>query len=208
MRYFKNPKWLRFLYPDAIWDFSFLQEKVIYLTFDDGPDVETTPWLLDLLKQYKAPSTFFCLGKNIEAEPELIERSKAEGHLICNHSYSHPNGLKTPHDDYVNNMLKGAEITGSKLYRPPYGKIKTTQYKTLRKKHGFKAVFWSVLTYDFDASLDREHRLNMVRKLTHPGAVLVFHDSKKAFPQLKQELPLLLEEWTSQGYSFKSIENL
>lgn len=204
MRLFTIPKWLRLVYPGAIWEFS-SSDPSIYLTFDDGPCPSTTPWLLDLLREYEAKATFFCIGKNIEDHPELVQRIRDEGHRIANHSYSHLKGTETEDTTYIDDILKGAQLSQSKLYRPPYGKIKTSQYRKLRNQHQLQAVFWSVLSYDYDATLPSAERLEKMRKLVKPGKVIVFHDSEKAFPQLQKELPLLLEEWKNRKILFNSI---
>ncbi|MBN4077604.1 polysaccharide deacetylase family protein [bacterium AH-315-C20] len=204
MRLYTVPKWLRLLYPDAIWDYP-SSKNTIYLTFDDGPSEISTLWLLELLADYNAQATFFCVGKKAEQEPELLDRIRSEGHLIGNHSYSHMHGLKVADEQYFEDMKKGAEICHSKLYRPPYGKIRSSQFKYLQKEFGYQAVFWSVMSYDYDVDLSSEDRMNKIRKLVRAGSVVVFHDSEKAFPQLKNELPILLKEWTDQGFNFKII---
>jgi len=204
MRLFTIPKWLRLLYPGAIWEFS-SSDNSIYLTFDDGPSNSTTPWLLDLLQEYDAKATFFCIGKNMEEYPDLVQHIREKGHLICNHSYSHHKGTDTDDETYIHDILKGAEVAESKFYRPPYGKIKSSQYQKLRKEHGMQAVFWSVLSYDYDVELPSNERLDKMRKLVGTGDVIVFHDSEKAFPQLRKELPVLLREWKDQGLNFSVI---
>lgn len=204
MRFYQIPKWFRTLYPGAIWDFFLDQKPTLYLTFDDGPNPNTTPFILDLLDQYDAKATFFCLGKNVKEFPALFEHIRTNGHAIGNHGMLHLDGYKTTTEEYIRNASEAAGYISSSLYRPAYGRIKKSQYTAL-KKQGFQPVFWSLLTYDFDAAFPSEKRLALIRKKTKAGTILVFHDSEKAFPQLKKELPVLLEEWKRMGYTFVAI---
>jgi peptidoglycan/xylan/chitin deacetylase (PgdA/CDA1 family) len=180
------------------------EQKSIYLTFDDGPHPETTPWLLDTLKSHNAKATFFCLGKNVEKFPALFQEIKAQGHTVGSHTFSHLSGWKSSTAAYIGEVEKGAAVIHSKLFRPPYGRIRPAQYKALINNH-YKVVMWSVMAYDFDASLNSFERLEKVKSLTGDGAVVVFHDSPKAFPQLKNELPGLLEYWRKINFSFAEI---
>jgi peptidoglycan-N-acetylglucosamine deacetylase len=204
MRFYQIPKWFRKLYPGAVWDFFLDQNQSLYITFDDGPNPATTPFILDLLDQYNAKATFFCLGQQVLLYPDLFEQIRARGHRIGNHGMLHLDGYKTSTEDYVKNASEAAGCIPSSLYRPAYGRIKKTQYNAL-KKQGFQFVFWSLLTYDFDNTLSSEKRLELIRKKTKAGSILVFHDSEKAFPQLKNELPVLLKEWKEKGFAFKAI---
>ncbi len=204
MKLYKFPKWTKRIYPDAIWDFYFKEEKALYLSFDDGPNPTSTQWILDLLDKHNIKATFFCLGKNVVKNPGLFQSLIDNGHTLGNHSMTHPNGLKTESKIYAEDVIKAQELIPSKLFRPPYGKIKPAQYKAL-KEQGFKMVFWSIMSYDFDNTISSEDRLKNIRKNIKPGSVIVFHDSEKAFPQLEQELPLLMEEWIKEGYEFKLI---
>lgn len=204
MRLYHIPKWSRIFYPGAIWDFFSAQDKAIYLTFDDGPDPETTPWLLDTLDKFNAKATFFCLGENVKKHPDLFEKIRSKGHAIGNHGMYHFDGLKTSNDQYLQSVSDAASLIHSSLFRPAYGRIKKSQFKAV-KQQGFKVVFWSLMTYDFDHTLSSEKRLQVIRAKTKPGSVLVFHDSKKAFPQLSSELPILLEEWMSKGFITRAI---
>jgi len=206
VRQYKFPKWLKRFYPKAIWDFSFKtgEQKVLYLTFDDGPNPATTPLLLDLLKAFEAKATFFCIGKNVNDHPELLQQLKDEGHRIGNHSYSHPNGLKTNTEEYIKDIIKAERSIKSHLFRPPYGKMTPRQHKILGLL-GYKTVFWSHISYDYDKELLASIRLEKTIEATKPGAVMVFHDSEKAFPQLQKELPELLQKWKTMGYSFAHL---
>ena len=206
IRAFKFPKWLKGFYQTAIWDFSLIatEKNTIYLTFDDGPNPITTPWILDLLNQYKAKATFFCLGKNVQDHPALYQNIIEQGHTIGNHTMHHLHGWRTRTKDYVQDVISAAEHIDSHLFRPPYGKIKKKQLNQL-KELGYTTVFWSHITYDFDKSLSTEKRMRKTNEAIFPGAILVFHDSEKAFAQIKIELPKLMEEWDKMGYTFAAI---
>lgn len=208
MRYFKFPKWLKHVYPDAIWDFFSVstQSPTIYLTFDDGPNPGTTEWILNLLNKYNAKATFFCLGENVINHPILYQKLINNGHTLGNHGFSHLNGVHTASSTYLADVEKAGKVINSDLFRPPYGKLKPSQFKKIKNK-GLTTVFWSYITYDFDASLDTEKRLNKALKHVVDGSIVVFHDSDKAFPQLKKELPKLLEHWVNKNYEFKAIQS-
>ncbi|MBK7130043.1 MAG: polysaccharide deacetylase family protein [Crocinitomicaceae bacterium] len=201
MRIYKIPKWLRRFYPNAIWDFFSSPDKTIYLTFDDGPTSETTCWLLNLLAQHKIRVSFFCLGKNASLYPDLIQKMRDAGHAIGNHGYFHLDGFKTKEADYIENAEAGFKIIPTTLYRPAYGRISPGQYEALTQM-GYRLVFWSHLTYDFDDSMTSSARISKIKSATKPGAIFVFHDSQKAFSNLKYELPVLIKYWKSEGYMF------
>ncbi|MCF6349264.1 MAG: polysaccharide deacetylase family protein [Flavobacteriaceae bacterium] len=219
----KTPSLVPVLYQHQIWNFS-SKQKNIYLTFDDGPTPKITDWVLDTLQQYKASATFFCIGENIEAHPTFFKRIINNGHSIGNHTYNHLNGWKTSTKDYVSSILKTEEIIqnlkpetsnlkphpdsyrdSNFLFRPPYGKIKSSQTKSLQKL-GYKIIMWSVLSADFDITIDAEKCLDNVIKNTQNGSVIVFHDSEKAFEKLKVVLPKVLVHFSKKGYSFKRIK--
>lgn len=206
MRYYKFPKWLKRFYPGAIWDFFLSDDssKTIYLTFDDGPNPYTTDWILDLLNKHHAKATFFCLGKNVETNPHLFNKLLASDHQIGNHTYNHLNGLHVNTESYIKDVEKAQAIIPSMLFRPPYGRMKPKQHKILSEK-GFKTIFWSHITYDFDASLTSTKRIEMTLKRVKNNSIVVFHDSSKAFPQLEQELPFLIEKWRGEGYKFQVL---
>src|SRR5690606_2541191 len=173
MRYFKFPKWSRSVYPGAIWDFSFREDHAVYLTFDDGPAPGVTEWILDLLDDYNAKATFFCLGEKVETSPELYAQILKSGHVTGNHGMQHLNGLKTGNKDYLHNVLVAKKLINSTLFRPAYGKLKTSQYKMLREA-GFDVVFWSAMAYDFDETLSSRKRIAKMKSLTENGAIFVF----------------------------------
>ncbi|MFT5821597.1 MAG: peptidoglycan/xylan/chitin deacetylase (PgdA/CDA1 family) [Crocinitomix sp.] len=206
MRYYKFPKWLKRFYPGAVWEF-FLpdsSQKTIYLTFDDGPNPHSTDWIINLLNEHQAKATFFCIGKNVANYPLLFQKLINNQHQIGNHSYSHLNGMHTSSASYIEDIEKAQKLIDSTLFRPPYGRMKPKQHKILTEK-GFKTIFWSHITYDFDKTLAPAKRMETTLKRVKNNAIVVFHDSTKAFPQLEKELPLLLSKWTAEGYQFKAL---
>jgi len=194
------PDWLRPLLGNGlIWRIQPAQ-KVIYLSFDDGPVPEVTPQVLEILDRYGWKATFFCVGENVKRHPLLYKRLTEEGHQVGNHSFSHVNGNNLPDSEYIANVMKAKELIDSKLFRPPHGRITRSQLKVL--KNDFKIVLWDVLTYDYDASKEAEKIVKMIRRKSRPGSIVVFHDSVKAEKNLFAVLPKALEYWTQEGYSF------
>lgn len=204
----KTPALLKAVYPDCIWKVN-TPEKVLYLTFDDGPIPEVTPQVLAELKKWNAKATFFCIGKNAEANPEIFHQIIADGHTIGNHTYDHLNGWKTSDEVYFDNIEKCADVISnfglqiSDFYRPPYGKLKPTQYSVLKNKH--RIVMWDVLTYDFDLNITKEEVLDNTLKNAEPGSVVVFHDSLKAKEKVLFALPKVLEHFSQRGYKFEAL---
>ena len=217
----KTPKAARRLFPAALWKVR-TREKILYLTFDDGPIAEVTPLVLDQLKSYNAKATFFCIGKNITAHPEIFHRISEEGHTIGNHTQDHLNGWQTANALYfenvercaatLNSMMQkslvahsdeGVEVEEKSFFRPPYGKISLAQYNQL-KKH-YKVVMWDVLTFDFDLKVSKEQVLGNVMKNAAPGSIIVFHDSLKAKEKVLYALPLVLEHYSKLGYTFEAL---
>lgn len=181
-------------------------EKSLYLTFDDGPHPEITPFVLSELNKYNAKATFFCIGKNVEAHPAVFERILNEGHAVGNHTYNHLNGWKTSKQDYIANILKARQNIKSNLFRPPYGKIKPGQHKILlQMDEPFKIIMWSVLSGDFDTDITAEQCCKNVLKNAKSGSVIVFHDSEKANERMKYTLPVVLKTFTEQGFLFEKI---
>lgn len=179
------------------------EEKKLYLTFDDGPVPEATPFVLEELRKYNAKATFFCIGKNVKENPELYQQVLAEGHKTANHTYDHVNGWKTKIEDYNANTAKCAELVKSNLFRPPYGKITPKQYSNLKSQ--YSVVLWDVLSWDFKPEITPEKCLQNVLKNAKPGSIIVFHDSKKAFRNMSHVLPKVLKEFSEKGFQFDSI---
>ena len=205
----KTPKIVQYVFNDYSWRVP-TKEKEIYLTFDDGPVPEFTPWVLDRLKEYDAKATFFCVGDNIRKHPEIFNLLRQEGHSIGNHTHNHLVGWKTPIKRYVKNVLKAEAYMhqnkkqGKKLFRPPHGRIRPIQARIL-KNIGYKIVMWDVLSGDFDPNLSKEQCLEQTMNSICNGSIVVFHDSVKCFKNLDYVLPRLLKTLSKQGYSFKAL---
>lgn len=199
----KTPGILKRLYPDCIWNFS-RDEKVIYLTFDDGPHPVATPFVLDTLKQFNATATFFCIGKNVEQHPDIYKRILNEGHAVGNHTHNHLNGKKSLNEEYIANIKKAKKYIDSSLFRPPYGKITRFQVKLLNR--AFRIIMWDVLSADFDHTISAEKCAKNVMNYAREGSVVVFHDSEKAFKRMEKALPQSLEYLSGKGFSFEAIK--
>jgi peptidoglycan-N-acetylglucosamine deacetylase len=177
--------------------------STLHLTFDDGPHLSITPEVLDLLNSYQAKATFFCLGKNAEAHPQLMERLRKEGHTIGNHGYSHLNGWYTPTTAYIKNALKANELLRTSLFRPPYGRITPAQVRLLKKR--FRIVMWDVISGDFDRSISAEKCTQNVITHATQGSIVVFHDSEKAHQRMIPALEATLRHFSEQGYTFTGL---
>lgn len=208
MFYFvKTPWWLKRIYDSYTWSIP-SNEKILYLTFDDGPHTEATPFVLKQLKQYNALATFFCIGKNVVAHPDIYTQILKEGHVTGNHTYNHLNGWKTSNDIYLKDISLASKEINSDLFRPPYGRITSFQAKNLKAVMGGKAakvIMWDIISADFDTDCTPEQCLANVILPTVPGSIIVFHDSEKAFSKLQYALPRMLKYFAEKGYSFKSL---
>jgi peptidoglycan-N-acetylglucosamine deacetylase len=208
MKYFvKTPWWLKKVYPNRLWNVG-TKEKIIYLTFDDGPHPVATPFVLEELKKYNAKATFFCIGKNVVDHPAIYKRILEEGHATGNHTQHHLNGWKTKTHLYLEDIAEAAKRIESSLFRPPFGRIKSSQSKNIgeaMKNKSVKIVMWDVLSGDFDESLSKEKCLKNVIDNAAEGSIIVFHDSEKAFPKVEYVLPAALRFFTEKGYIFRSL---
>lgn len=203
--FIKTPWWARAIFPGYTWRLP-AKEKVVYLTFDDGPHPEITSWVLNLLDAYNAKATFFCLGCNVSAFPETYQQVQQEGHAIGNHTYHHPNGWNTPASQYLSDVEKAATLIEAPLFRPPYGKITAAQARAITKmRGGMKIIMWDVLSADYDTRYSPAQCITNVLRNVEPGSIVVFHDSEKAFPNLKIALPEVLEKLKKDGYRFEKI---
>lgn len=196
------------IFSNYVWDVSNIENK-IYLTFDDGPTPEITEWVLEELQKYNAKASFFCIGSNIKKHPEIFQKVTNSGHSIANHTFDHLNGWKTSTKEYIENINQCSvmidQFSNNKLFRPPYGRIKTAQSKKLRQL-GYKIIMWDVLSADFDTAITPEKCLEYVLKNVSSGSIIVFHDSVKAFPNLKYTLPRALEYWKEKGFVFEKLD--
>jgi hypothetical protein len=207
---------IKLLFPKYVWDIPNHENKV-YLTFDDGPTPEITEWVLDQLQLYDAKATFFCIGNNIEKNPEIFQKIINENHAFGNHTFNHLKGWKTDTNEYVENTRrcslfireKGKVISDKgdtfELFRPPYGKIKTSQSRALRRL-GYKIIMWDVLSRDFDKTIAPEKCLKNVLKNVETGSIIVFHDSIKAAQNLKYVLPKTLAFLKERGFVCAKID--
>ena len=212
---------MRKFYSSAIWRVP-TKEKKIFITFDDGPIPEITPWALSMLKKYNAKATFLCVGANIEKHPEIFQQIISEGHWVGNHTYNHLNGWKTKTKEYLENIEKCnlqicryADVQMKSnphihpfahqriLFRPPYGKMKRSQFSTLNSQ--FSIIMWDVLSGDFDQTISEEKCLKNVLTKTREGSIVVFHDSIKAKKNLFFVLPKFLEHFSKEGFAFEQL---
>ena len=216
----KTPKFVHRLFPKRVWAFP-NSKNSIYITFDDGPIPEVTLWVIQVLKQYKAKATFFCIGDNVNKHPEVFQQVIKEGHSIGNHTFNHLNGWKTKTEDYINNCkkcehtlnlvqddkstIRNQESEINNLFRPPFGKLTVRQSKNLQKK-GYHIIMWDVLSADFDTKISKEKCLENVLKNIQPGSIVVFHDSLKSNEKLRYVLPKVLDYLKINNINCESIK--
>ncbi len=209
VNFFRNPFFLPWLYPQLTWRIETIS-KELYLTFDDGPVPGPTEFVLEEQRKFKATSTFFCIGDNIQKYPEIFQQVVNDGHTIGNHTFNHLSGwgASTPH--YLENIslcedkigTRNSGLTKRRLFRPPYGRITRDQIAALSE---YQIVMWDVLTHDYARSLSAESCLKGSIAAVRPGSIIVFHDSLKAEKNLRYVLPRFMDHFASQGYSFKSL---
>ncbi len=190
------------LFPETVWRIN-KKRHTVYLTFDDGPIPEVTPWVLDTLDHYGVKATFFCVGDNVRKYPELFERIKAEGHSVGNHTFNHLNGLRTKVADYLANVELADPLIDSNLFRPPHGKMKHRQTVALAENR--KIILWDVLSKDYDTRVSPERCWQNVADYVSTGAIILFHDNLKATPRQRYAMEKTLERYTEEGYQFKAI---
>lgn len=197
------PKIYRALYKKSLWCLPHPSQKVIYLTFDDGPIPELTPWILNILDQFNIKATFFCVGDNVRKYPELYQEILNRGHRTGNHTFNHLQGIKTSKVRYMKNVTEGAKYISSDLFRPPHGHIRRSQYNALKKK--YKIVMWDVVTRDYSKYMTADKVFAIVKKYARNGSIIVFHDSLKAKERLIEALPLSINWLLNQGYNFEIL---
>ncbi|MBC3542305.1 polysaccharide deacetylase family protein [Rufibacter sediminis] len=210
MRFHKTPPVLPWLFRKAWWKRP-VSDKILFLTFDDGPIPEVTPFVLEQLAQYNAKATFFCVGENLERYPDLAREAKAQGHQLANHTHQHVKAWKVSPAEYRQQVERcqaalekvGSGADGPKFFRPPHGQLTWRHLRMLEPE--YQVVMWSTLTYDFDASLYPEECLAKAIAVTKPGSVVVLHDSLKAERNLRYVLPRLLRHFSDLGYVFKTL---
>ncbi|MET0393202.1 MAG: polysaccharide deacetylase family protein, partial [Chitinophagaceae bacterium] len=207
--FIKTPWWLKKIYPGYLWSMP-AKDPAIYLTFDDGPHPVATPFVLDQLKAFGARATFFCIGRNVVAYPEIYRRIIEEGHTVGNHTQTHPNGWKTKDNIYLQDIGEAARHIDSALFRPPYGRITSFQARQLPvaiQREKAAVVMWDVLSADFDEALSPQQCLEHVVLHSVKGSVIVFHDSAKAFPRLEYCLPRALHFFRDKGWRMESLKS-
>ncbi|GAB4312522.1 MAG: polysaccharide deacetylase family protein [Bacteroidales bacterium] len=203
-KYFiRTPSWLMTFYPNRIWRIP--AQRSLFLTFDDGPDPVTTPRLLDLLDKYQAKASFFCLGENARAHPDILNRIITEGHTLGTHGTTHLDGWESDTESYIENIRSSADDISTFWFRPPYGRITSRQERILRQN--YKIVMWSLMPGDFDATVsDEELRRRIVEK-TREGDIIVLHDRTANPDRLLGTVDELLKYFTESGYKFLSLDN-
>lgn len=204
------PRWLQWTFPLLTWRGP-NRERSLYLTFDDGPTPGATEPVLDLLAEYKAQATFFCLGQSVRAAPHLLQRIADAGHTIGNHGFAHLNGWSTPTANYLADVEGGqAELIAAhgiktSLFRPPYGRIGIAQWMRLRAD--YQCVLWEVNSQDYRQDLPTPFLIDQTLSNTRCGSILLFHDSERAIARTLPILKAVLDHFSSSGYVFQSLKN-
>ena len=197
------PRIYRMLFPKGVWRIPSDKEKVVYLTFDDGPIPDITPWVLNLLDQYRIKATFFCVGDNVRKHPAEYKQVLDAGHRVGNHTFNHVQGIRKLTRNYLANTELATQYIDSDLFRPPHGHMRLPQYFTLRRK--YRIILWDVVTRDYSKRLVPEQVLDNVKRYTRNGSIIVFHDSLKSEKNMKYALPRSIEWLLEQGYTFKTL---
>ncbi|MDR1881381.1 MAG: polysaccharide deacetylase family protein [Prevotella sp.] len=193
----------RLLFPGALWRKPVEGEKAIYLTFDDGPIPEVTPWVLDTLAKYGIKATFFCVGDNVRKHPDIYKMTLDRGHRAGNHTFNHVQGIRKFSKRYLENTKLASKYIDSDLFRPPHGHMRVPQFFILRRH--YRIVMWDVVTRDYSKLATPERVLENVKKYVRDGSIIVFHDSLKAEKNMKYALPLSIEWLKEQGYTFRLL---
>lgn len=198
------PLLYRLLFPEAFWRMKMTgAAPKVFLTFDDGPIPEETPWVLDVLDRYGIKATFFMVGDNVRRHPELLEEVKRRGHSWGNHTMHHLQGMKVTARRYLRDVAEAHDLIGSTLFRPPHGLIRWAQAKVL-KEH-FNIVMYDLVTRDYARKVDADEVLDNVRRFARNGSIIVFHDSLKASANMRAALPRAIEWLLEQGYEFHRL---
>lgn len=197
------PLLYRLLFPEAIWRIKKRGKKVVYLTFDDGPIPQTTPWLLDLLDQKDVKATFFMVGDNVRRFPHLLSEIKARGHSYGNHTMHHLQGIKVSPRRYLRDIKEADSLIESSLFRPPHGLMRWSQARVL-KRH-YNIIMYDLVTRDYSPRMTPQRVLENVKKYTRAGSIIVFHDSLKAWDNMSRSLPDAIDWLKAEGYEFCTI---
>ncbi len=203
-RFIEQPaKWLRWLYPNALWRMD-PNDQSVYLTFDDGPVPSSTPFILKTLREYNAKATFFMVGENVLRYHDLYNQIVKEGHQVGNHTFNHMGAFKHWTISYAMNTARANELIKSHLFRPPHGWMRPSEYWWLQRK--YKIVMWDLVTRDYSKWLTADDVLRNVKKYARNGSIITFHDSVKSIDKLRNALPAALKWLREQGYEFKTFE--
>ena len=197
------PQFIRRLYPRAHWRMNTF-EKAVYLTFDDGPIPEVTPWVLDVLDKYQIKATFFMVGDNVRKHPDEYKMVVERGHRIGNHTFNHLKGFEEGSECYIANIDKADCYLSTDLFRPPHGIMRMKQYRMLSKR--YRIIMWDLVTRDYNSKLNGEQVLRKVRKYARNGSIITFHDSLRSVDNLRYALPRAIEWLQGEGYEFKVFE--
>ncbi len=179
------------------------EERSVYLTFDDGPTPEVTPWVLDLLDRHGIKATFFVVGENVQKHPDIFKMIRDHGHRIGNHTFNHVKSMRMRTPDYIDNVKKCDKYFTTRLFRPPYGIMKRWVYRYM--KDDYDIIFYDVITRDYNQKLKGRKILSIVKKYTRNGSIIVFHDSYRSERNLRYALPKAIEWLENQGYAFKQL---
>lgn len=197
------PLFYRLLFPEAIWRIGGRERRTVYLTFDDGPIPEVTPWVLDVLDQAGVKATFFMVGDNVRRHPELLDEVRRRGHSVGNHTMHHLKGFKTHRVRYMRDIAEADELIASSLFRPPHGLMRWSQAKILKRRYSI--IMYDVVTRDYSRRLEPRQVFANVTRYTRPGSIIVFHDSLKAERNLRAVLPRAIQWLKDHGYSFGTL---
>lgn len=189
---------------DPIAPLAHAGERRVYLTFDDGPIPEVTPWVLDLLDRYGIKATFFMVGQNVDRNPHLLQEVLRRGHRVGNHTHHHLQGIKVTSQQYVADVMEASRRIPSRLFRPPHGFLRMRQVRDLRRR-GFKIIMYDLVTRDYSRRLNGKEVLAIVKKYVRDGSIIVFHDSVKSYERIRYALPRAIEWMLQQGYSFEKL---
>ncbi len=200
---YQFPTWMQKLYPGVVWRKD-KDRKVIYLTMDDGPIPQCTPQVLDILSQYGVKATFFMVAENAVRYPSLLERVRNEGHSIGNHTYHHVRGYKVDCQRYMDDVLLAEQVLGTKLFRPPHGRMKASQKREILTQ-GYTICLWDVLTHDYNPNFSVDHMLSVVKRYVRNGSIITCHDSLKSRDRVLKLLPRMIEFLLDQGYEFATL---
>jgi len=203
----KVPSFVQTWFPNVLWKGEIVANKqTLYLTFDDGPDQKSTPLLLDILSRYNVPATFFLTGQRAEQFPELVDEMKSQGHVLGNHGYQHHSGWQMSIDQFEENTRRGREIVGSKLFRPPYGKLTKMQYDSCHRTD--QLIYWSLMPGDFLKSVSAQKCKENIVNSAKNGDIIVLHDQAQLYDKITNYLPWTIATLQDMGYQFGVLSDL